>query len=473
MLSFILNNTSIHTDKPAAMPLLDFIRDEMKLPGTKTGCREGDCGACTLMLGKIEGGRLSYHTINSCLTPLANVQGMHVVSIEGLNLENPTAVQQALIDHSATQCGFCSPGIVVSLTAHSLSSDASDYETAKLSVAGNICRCTGYKSIEKAVQAISLLNAHRKDKEPIAWMVEQHFLPPYFLNIAERLSAISLMQIHKPSAGRIIGGGTDLMVDDADEMQDTQLSFVSQREDLKGIEVHDDICRIGAAVNAQDIMNSAILQAHIPSLKEDFKLISSTQIRNMGTLAGNIINASPIGDLSIYFLALDASLILLNKKNETREVALKDFFISYKEMQIKESEIIKEIAFKIPSKQGLFNFEKVSKRRHLDIASVNTAMWIHMTNGIIRDVHISAGGVNPIPSYLKETRDYLLGKTLSEEHILAASELLQNEIAPISDIRGDKAYKRLLLRQLFVAHFMELFPDQLSFSSLRNQSLAP
>ncbi len=155
MITFILNNEKVSTGSPAGSSLLDFVRYETGLPGTKIGCREGDCGACTVLMGSLENGTVSYKSIVSCLTPLVNVHGKHIVTVEGINTGHLSPVQKALVDNSATQCGFCTPGIVMSLTAFSLADTKPTAETAIASVSGNICRCTGYKSIEKAAEAIA------------------------------------------------------------------------------------------------------------------------------------------------------------------------------------------------------------------------------------------------------------------------------------------------------------------------------
>jgi xanthine dehydrogenase small subunit len=184
-------------------------------------------------------------------------------------------------------------------------------------------------------------------------------------------------------------------------------------------------------------------------------LISSVSIRNRATLGGNIVNASPIGDLSIIFLALN-STIILEKNNQTREVLLRDFFKGYKQLDLLPGEIVHSLHFPIPHDQSRFNFEKVSRRTHLDIASVNTAMLIQIENNVVREIHLSAGGVAPVPLYLKNASAYLKGKTLSPEYIDETIGIAANEITPISDVRGSASYKKLLLKQLIISHFRTL-----------------
>jgi xanthine dehydrogenase small subunit len=451
MIQFILNNRHIKTEKSASTILLDFIRYEENLKGTKAGCREGDCGACTVLVGTLGNGKVNYVSMASCLTPLGNIAGKHVVTVEGLNAENKlTPVQHAMDEHAGTQCGFCTPGFIVSLTGHALSKDYGKYDAAINSVSGNICRCTGYKSIERAVKDISEGLKKTKDNS-LGWLIENKYLPEYFNNIDDRLSG--LVSDDLPEGNKIIGGGTDLYVREADETSDKELSFVLSKENLKNIYKKAGIITVGAAATANDIMHSDIFKKYFPKIKTWFKLISSEQIRNAGTIAGNFVNASPIGDLSIFFLALNSELIIKNPKNSERTVALKEFFKDYKKIDLKEGEIIKELRFKIPGENFKFNFEKVSKRLYLDIASVNTAISYQLANNIIEDIHISAGGVSPIPKYFNKTRDFLMGKEINTENLQKAGEVLLGEVSPISDIRGSKEYKSLLLKQLFLTHF--------------------
>jgi len=461
MITFILNNQLIHTEEPAGTVLLNLIRYKMHLMGTKAGCREGDCGACTVLEGHLENGTTHYKSIVSCLTPLGNVQGKHIVTVEGLQKDKMSPVQQAMIDNAATQCGFCTPGFVMSLTAHSLAPQKSTPEKVINAISGNICRCTGYHSIKHAAEDLDAALAKKDQNDPLGWLIKEAFLPEYFRGIAGRLN-----EIKKESAGnktgKPIGGGTDLFVQQADALAAADLCFLKGDKAHKGtIEIETDtgICRIDGTATATDIIHHPALQQAFPRLKDYFKLISSEPIRNMGTVAGNIVNASPIADLVIFFLALDAEVQLKTKRGATRNVALRKFYTGYKQPVRQQDEIITHIRFRLPEK-AFFNFEKVSKRQHLDIASVNTAMLLQLEGDIIREVHLSAGGVYAWPYYAEKTADFMKGQKLTPKLVSEAAEVLASEIAPISDIRGSKDYKRFLLRQLFFAHFTEMFPQQ-------------
>ena len=525
MNQFILNNEDIDTNLPAGTTVLDFVRYHKNLKGTKIGCREGDCGACTILVGELRDDKVRYRTMTSCLMPLANASGKHIVTIEGVNPSNNslTPVQQAMVDESGTQCGFCTVGFVMSLTGFSIDDVAKTPAMAVSSIDGNICRCTGYKSIERA--AVKLCDAvtarhgdapaienpkskiqNVQDSPPSEGGVSaalggrggslfarpENVVPEYFSRIAERLTQI---QVRPPKGGtqNIVGGGTDIYVQRPDEIVETDSTHVFYDETLRDIADNGVTIEIGASTTVTDLLESPVMQSIFPNLYKHLKLVSSTPIRNMATLGGNFVNASPIGDMTVWFLALDADIIF----NNGREMPLRKLYIDYKKLAKTDQEFIKTIRFKKPGEDFRFNFEKVCKRTYLDIASVNTAIsltveatpgpgWVPpalseansknsppseggvaaaSADGVVLSpvdykiitAHVSCGGVAPIPMYLKETSDFLRGQMVNPETIADANEVMQAEISPISDVRGSAGYKRLLLRQLFRAHFIELF----------------
>ncbi len=466
MIEFILNDKKVATPLPNGSLLLDFIRENQHLTGTKIGCREGDCGACTVLVGEVKNGQMSYQQIPSCLTPIGNVEGRHVVTIEGLNMDELSPAQQHFVDEASTQCGFCTPGFVVSLSQYCLSQDAPDTDKAIESISGNICRCTGYKPIERAADKLTQSLAGKSTTQTVDWLVQNNFLPTYFKDIPNRLARLAPKE--KTNFGQqIIGGGTDLYVQKHEELVTQDFDFVINHKELKFIKVANNTCTIGAGITVTDLLESKDFSGLFPDLAKHLKLVSSAMIRNVSTLAGNFVNASPIGDMTAFFLALNAQ-ITLAKDHQKRIIFLKHFYKGYKDLDKGEGEIITEIIFNIPF--GKFNFEKVSKRTHLDIASVNSAASIKIKNGIIQEAHISAGGIGPIPTYLSDTCNFLNNKELSPTTIIEANNILQKEISPISDVRGSVEYKRLLLRQLFFAHFIELYPETISLSNLILQS---
>ena len=456
---------------PAGMLLLDFVRYHKNLTGTKIGCREGDCGACTVLIGELNNKKVRYRSFTSCLTPIGNAHGKHVVTIEGINMTGLNLVQQAMQDAGATQCGFCTPGFVMSLAGFCLSEKEPTQQNAIASIDGNICRCTGYKSIERAAAEIAQLMEQRQGDDPLEYVSKSNILPSYFRNIKQQLKSLQLQldgslpqQTSKtplpcrerPGEG-FVGGGTDLYVQKHDEMKYAPMHFMFDKHELNGVTKEGNRCIIGPSATVTDLVESTVFQKHFPHFNAQVKLVSSTPIRNMATVAGNIVNASPIGDFTIYFLALNTTLVI-SDGSERRELPLRKFYKGYKTLDKKPDEYIEQIWFELPGSKTLFNFEKVSKRTHLDIASVNSAISITADNNDITDVHISAGGVGPVPLFLQKTSSFLQGKILSEDLINEAVEVAQTEISPISDARGTEEYKRLLLGQLIKAHFITLFP---------------
>ncbi len=467
MTEFLLNNKLIHTDLPKGMVLLDFIRNERGLKGTKTACREGDCGSCTVLLGTLGvEGNIHYKAITSCITPLGNAHGKHVVTIEGLNSKEISPVQKSLVDTAAIQCGYCTPGIVLSLTGYVLSETNYSFKRAKDAVGGNICRCTGYKSIERAIDELNNILKTNQIKGGIDDLSAKNFIPAYFKDVKSQLRKIESSDSSE-NAIQVIGGGTDLYVQRPDEMIEVQPRLVSDDSSLTSITLQDNKLKIGAACKMTDLLENKALRDAIPGFENFIELIASKLIRNIATIAGNIVNASPIGDLSILFLALDAELEIESSDKQQRKIKLKDFFKAYKKIDLQKNEIIKSIKIELPNGRSKFNFEKVSKRKYLDIASVNSAILVEHDNNEITNIHMAVGGVAPIPMYLNKTCKFLKDKELSDKVIAEAAGVLGKEISPISDVRGSAEYKKLLTRQLFYAHFIELFPEYLMNLEIR------
>jgi xanthine dehydrogenase small subunit len=462
-IKFLLNDREVETTLSPGSVALDFIRRQQGLTGAKAGCREGECGACTVLLGELNraGGTVSYKAASSCLLPLGELEGKHLVTIEGLNNFTLTPVQRAIVDEAASQCGFCTPGIVVSLTGFFINSQGLDYADAIEALDGNLCRCTGYVSIQRAAKRLCdnfsplLDNAQNRIQQLVEWSIA----PGYFLTIPGRLENMDLPVPGDEGAEKVIvAGATDLFVQQPMELLDKNLEFVSRREELSGIKQKDHWLVIGAGTTVEEVKQSPLVNRLFPGMDGHLGLVSSTIMRSRATLAGNIVNASPIGDLTIILLALDANISLARDKRK-REFPLKDFFKGYKKLDLCKGEVMEtiEIPLPLPGVDFKFHFEKVSRRRHLDIASVNTAISLKTAGDAVMDVHLSAGGVAAIPLYLEETCAFLRGKTVTGEVLQEAARVMEQEISPISDVRGSAEYKTRLLKNLFFAHFNTLF----------------
>ncbi len=470
MIQFILNNKIVKTEAKSGMTLLDFIRENKKLKGTKIGCREGDCGACTVLIGTLINQQVSYKSITSCISPLGNANGKHIVTIEGINLPKKlNTVQQIMSNNYGTQCGFCTPGFIVSMTGFSLklidSDKNSNQNNCNDAVSGNICRCTGYKSIEKAGVEIEKKLQNKDTNHQLEWLIKNEFIPDYFTSIPKKLQDLKISNLDNPK-GTIVASGTDIYVRYADSLSEENVQLINFNGALNGISFSKNSYTIGASVTVTEIIENKKLQANIPNLTTFLRLISSEQIRNMGTLGGNFANASPIGDVSIFFLALNSILNIAHKNGKIRQIPFNEFHKDYKKFDLQKDEILKNITFSMLNKNEFFNFEKVSKRTYLDIASVNSAARIKIENNIIINAYFSFGGVAAIPKYAEKTGNFLSGKVLNPTNILEAETILQSEISPISDVRGTDIYKRLLAKQLFFAHFITLFPKKIQLNKL-------
>jgi len=457
-ITFILNNQIIRTDLNPATVLLDFIRKDKKLTGTKEVCKEGDCGACSVLLGEVIEGNLQYKTINSCLYPIEKIKGKHIVTIEGLNQDELNPIQESFVNEGASQCGFCTPGFIVSSTGYLLNTDKFDNEDAVNAIAGNICRCTGYQSIKRA-----LTNVVDKD-EVINFdlLVKKGIIPPYFKEIPEKIKSLGEQdKVDKEDIYnniQLVSGGTDLFVQKPDELLNKTFQIVESIIPPR-INIIENQIVISGSTTVNDLQKFIQLKNINLKLDSLFKLFASLPIRNSATLAGNIINASPIADLTITLLALNAEVTLLKRKSDKRNIQLNKFYSGYKTLNKNDDEIIQEISFELPNTISQFNFEKVSKRTHLDIASVNTAINLMVEKNKIIEASISAGGVSPIPFYLEKTSKFLKNSDISNQTVIEAVKIASTEISPISDIRGSVEYKTLLLSQLLKAHFIELFPE--------------
>ena len=463
---FILNDREVETAAPAGLLVLDFVRNSERLTGTKEGCKEGDCGACAILIGELEGDAVRYQPVTSCLVPLAEVHGKHVVTIEGCNLAGLNPVQEAIVEFGGTQCGFCTPGIVVSL--HGLLLDHAkglSLDDVKYALSGHLCRCTGYRSLKDCAATLerdlgSRLQANGSASRVPA-LTAAGALPEYFTTIPERLRALrasSTVPATHATDELLIAGGTDIYVQQGEAIPERPVMVLGQSPDMKGIRRTGAEFCVGALTTFEEFGTHPAVVAAIPAIASFNHLIASWQIRNRATLAGNIVNASPIGDFTALLLALDARVVL-EEGGTQRSVPLKRFYRGYKQIDLRPGELLTEVTFADPA-PACVNFEKVSKRTCLDIASVNSACSIRCTGDTIGEAHFSLGGVAPIPLYLHETSQALRGRSLDLGTAWEAVRISQQEIAPISDVRGSAEYKRLLARQLLIAHFVTLFPER-------------
>jgi len=454
LITFVLNTEVVTLEVPTGRPLLDAIRVDADLKGTKHACREGDCGSCVVLVGEPTDGTVRYRAMTSCLMPVAAAAGCHVITIEGFDPGGIGPLQQPFVSEGASQCGFCTPGFLVSLVGHLLNCPTWDVAPAFNSLAGNICRCTGYGSIQRATEKILdiLRDGVDVDEPRFAALVREGFLPGDLRDA--RAHTLDLEPTTDDDGDdRPVAGGTDLYVQRPDDFARLDISLV--RSPRKGIRREGDEIILAGNATAEDMKQSPELAAELGDMIRPMDLMGSLPIRERATIAGNLVNASPIGDMTAMLMALGAELELVSD-GAPRRLPLREFYLGYKTLDLRPGELVESI--RIRRRTGLlFNFEKVSKRTCLDIASVNSAAALRIADGLIVEAGLSAGGVAPVPLVLEKTEALLIGRRPDAETAWTAARCATDEASPIDDVRGSADYKHLLLRQLVLAHFQVLF----------------
>ncbi len=459
LIRFILNETNVDASVTSGISLLEYLRNDRSQNGTKEGCNEGECGACNVLIGELVADRVEYQPMPACMIPLAELHQKHVVTIEGLNTGQLSVVQSAMVNCGATQCGFCIPGFVVSMTAWTMSA-TKPLDECGLSeaISGNLCRCTGYRSIRDAgCQVIENLREIGEREDRVEALVQLGELPSHFATIKDRLSSLPLpvAALESDAADVIrIAGGTDLYCQQRDTLGAHAVRSLYRSLPTEEVRELDGWIEVDAHMTFESFGNHPIIQTAIPEIQRYNQRIASWPIRTRATLAGNLCNASPIADVTCLLLALGAELELLGH-NGPRMVALEDFYLGYKKPAANADELVTLIRFPQTTPNTRIHWEKISKRSTLDIATVNSAARIEIQDGWVSRARLAFGGVAAIPLLMTKTNAFLAGKAMCTEVALEAAQLAQTECAPISDIRGAAEYRKLLVRQLVLAHFMQ------------------
>lgn len=426
--------------------LLNWLRDYIKLTGTKEGCAEGDCGACSVIIEDDGNGNL--RPINSCLVRLGQVIGASVTTIEGLGSDkNPHSLQIAFAKEHASQCGYCTPGFVISGVSLLNSNKKITDDTINEAISGNLCRCTGYSPIIKAIKSLANESVTLKRFDRIHKQKKIHFgNVTYFrpVNLKELKN-----YLNKINNFQYLAGGTDFNLQrPIINTKESNLICLSDIKELNSIKHLKDKIVLGGAVTIENFMES--IRSNIPEIIEILQRFGSPQIRNQGTIGGNLCTSSPIGDIAPILLILNTNLNLFGR-NGTREVNIKNFFRGYRKNILKKDEIISSIEIPYANKKNKIFSWKLSKRYDQDISTVSLAINIQMQNNIIKELHIAAGGVAATPILLEKLSKLMLEKKL-DEAVGFAIDNLENYIQPISDLRGSSHYRleaiKGLLRRL-------------------------
>ncbi|MFJ1339681.1 xanthine dehydrogenase small subunit [Pseudomonas caricapapayae] len=471
MIQFLLNQElrSEHALDPN-LTVLQYLREHLGKSGTKEGCASGDCGACTVVVGELaedDSGRehIRYRSLNSCLTFVSSLHGKQLISVEGLKHQGQLhSVQQAMADCHGSQCGFCTPGFVMSLFALQKNSDAPDLHKAQEALAGNLCRCTGYRPILAAAeQSCCQAKPDQFDSNQAQTISRLKAIAPSEtgeLNSGDKrclvpLTVADLADLYgsHPEA-RLLAGGTDLALE-VTQFHKTLpvMIYVGNVAELKRIETFDEHLEIGAATPLTDCYDA--LSREYPDFGELLHRFASLQIRNQGTLGGNIGNASPIGDSPPLLIALDAQVVL-RKGDSTRTLALEDYFIDYRITARQESEFIEKIIVPRASSAWTFRAYKVSKRLDDDISAVCAAFNLRIENGVVEAARIAFGGMAAIPKRARACEAALVGKVWNQASIERACQALGEDFTPLSDFRASKEYRLLSAQNLLRKCFIEL-----------------
>lgn len=441
----------------AFQPLSSYLRYELGITGTKLVCEEGDCGACTTLIGRVENGAIEYKALNSCIQYLYQADLSHVITVEGLTKNgelNP--VQESMVKCHGTQCGFCTPGFIVAMCRYFDEAKVPDTQAIKDCVTGNLCRCTGYEPIIKAGLEVDLnaivplkqlyppqeiidsFAATAKESVQIESEEQSVFIP------ASIEEAVKYKSSHPEAV--IISGGTDICVlMNKRAYAPKQVLSFSNIPGIDSIKASNGMLSVGAKVTLSQL--EEFFRERVAEFNNILWVFGSPQIRNAGTLAGNIANASPIADTPPFLLVMDAVLELQSTKG-SRQVRINDFYKAYKQFDMGKDEFISSIAIPLPKKDEIIKLYKVSRRKHLDISTITAAFRMQMKNDMIEDIAIAYGGVAPIVLRLPKTEAFLKGKPLSLENCKEAAEIAVTEISPIGDVRGSQAFRFQLARNL-------------------------
>ena len=453
-IQFIYNNQICSIENPDPnKTVLDYVRNDLKKNGTKEGCAEGGCGACTVVLGELNNSKLVYKSINSCISFLPSINGKHLILVEDLmskkNELHP--IQEAMVKFHGSQCGFCTPGFIMSLFAMYKNFKKFDDEIIEETLSGNLCRCTGYRPIIDAAKSLNNKRDYdhfKKDQTKIISLLKKinnneveifhknkKYFSPKSLNNLKKI-------IKKNPHSYFLSGGTDLSLE-VTKLRGEIKSIISLNsvKELKFVKKNKNYIEVGSGVSLYDFYNI-------------LKRYGSVQIRNVGTVSGNIATASPIGDTLPLLLSLDA-VIKIQTKDTLKIIPLDQFFISYRKTKLKKGDFVYSV--KIPiNKKNYFKAYKISKRFDDDISTVCASFNLLIKKNKIVKAKIAYGGMSEIPKRAKSIEKILDNSIFSKELFLKAQNLIKDDFSPIDDMRASRNYRIEIAKNLLMKFFYEI-----------------
>jgi xanthine dehydrogenase small subunit len=456
--------------REAFLSLSDYLRRVLSLTGTKIVCSEGDCGACSVLIGRPDanGSHLVYRPIDSCIQFMFQLDGTHIITIEGLGGEhNPSAVQQAMIEHHGSQCGFCTPGFVVTMTGLLEERDELDDNSMRCGLTGNLCRCTGYLPIldagrhvdstqHRRIEALFPSAEMRSDFaarrcDPIEVRAEWDDQEHVFVSPPDLPSALSALA-NMPDA-MIIAGATDIGVRiNKSLVIPPKILDVNRVDELTDVGIAGGELVLGARATWTAI--EEVCESAVPEFHKIVSIFGAPQIRHVGTIGGNIANASPIAD-SLPFLHVMEARLELQSVTGSRELNINDFYKGYKKFDLRPGELITRVFVPLPAADEQLRLYKVSQRRDLDIASFTAAVRMRLDEDTIADASVAFGAVGPTIIRARKTESFLHGRAFNEDTMRQAGEVAIAEITPITDVRGAAEYRFQLTRNVLLKFYHE------------------
>ncbi|MDB9787025.1 FAD binding domain-containing protein [Bacteriovoracaceae bacterium] len=460
--------TEIHGDD-IFLPLSEYLRTKLLLVGTKEVCREGDCGACSVLvsrsLHKLNKKCDSFRAVNACIFPMFLADASSIVTVESLS-SNLNEVQNALIEYGGTQCGFCTPGFAVTLSAYfeGVSKKKCSKQNIKNILTGNLCRCTGYEGIVNAGLSIKGNDTGILSKKYFSKEIQRNLIEIRKRGICIKGSKGSFdapihlndaCEIKMKTNARIFGGGTDIgvMLNKGKTIINAEM-VLDHIDELYEMKEENGGLLIGSRVLIEDFRQ--FIKDKVEDIGNLLNIFASPQIKNVATVVGNIANGSPIGDMLPLFYALDAEIILISTRGK-RKVSLRSFIKGYKSFDYNPGEFISYLFFRLPHESELVKCYKISKRRDLDISSVTFGSILKLSKmNIVEEISLFMGGVGPNIIELVQAERYILGKNLSSVDLEEVKKKVLNEISPQTDVRGKKSFRFLLAKNIIQKWYQEI-----------------
>ncbi len=464
-IEFVFENKIIKIKNPDPNEtILNYVRLNLKKTGTKEGCAEGGCGACTIVLGEIKNNKIFYKSINSCITFLPVLNGKQLILVENLSSKEGKLhpVQDAMVNFHGSQCGFCTPGFIMSMFTMFKNNKSIDNELINDSLSGNLCRCTGYRPIVDAAKSLNYLSRYDhfdKDKSIVLKLLKKlnkkniEITSNYKKYFAPKTVKDLMKILKKVKNAKLLSGGTDLSLEVTKKRKDLKkIIYLGSIKELNFIKIYKSEMNIGATTSLINFEKQ--IKKYYLDFYNILKRYGSVQIRNIGTIAGNIATASPIGDTLPLLMALDAKVVI-DGNNGKKTISINDFFIGYRKTKLKPGDFI--FSIKIPLlKHNIFKAYKISKRFDDDISSVCGSFNLEIDKNLIKKVRIAFGGMSEVPKRALKTEKILANSKFSQETFNKATKNLEKDYSPIDDMRASKQYRLEIAKNLLLKCFFEI-----------------